>query len=209
MNYLQQKKHALISVCQPKATPYIWDYTLFPLTFNDVGFSVNEYLTNPFVLTSNGYEINSLTPAAWRANEIYCKNFNKEQYDIILNIDRSIGKLRILNNLQLSIYVPFYNGKRCNLLLTNNSIYYQNLSFNQKTISNNFGDFNSIKLTIRNNMITFYKGNHLSNWVKIVSWDSTNYQFWTNSNFSILFQATEANQNKSLLIKHFSIANIK
>lgn len=208
MNYLQQKKRAIISA-KKQITPNIWDYTLYPITFEQVNGSYdisNSHIIEP-QLTKNGYLISCLSPVLYGSTFWTMKLNEYSKYRIIIGLDKGMSNLSSLYFTPV-ICIPFVNGKSCRLYVQNNNIYYANAKYINIFLCNFSSNYNYIKILIYENDILIYGGTNLNNFNYIGKYDMNGKQYFYDKNPRSLFQASAINKDTYITLKHYEVIKI-
>ena len=204
MNYLQQKKQSMISA--KGLIPNIWDYTLYPITFEQVNgsYTVSPYHKIKPQLTENGYLISNMSASAYSSIIWKMKLTEYSKYQIIIGLDKEILKLM---NLYITpiIEIPFENRKSCLLYLHNNSIFVANTDYIQTFLCSFSVTYTYIKIIIDENYILIYGGTNLNNFNYIGKYNMNEKQYFNSKNVSFYVQASEINKDTYITLKHYEV----
>lgn len=208
MNYLQQKKQAIISAIQ-KITPNIWDYTLYPITFEQV----NGYYTVPSPhniapqLTKDGYLISNMSTVLYNSTRWGMKLDEYSKYRIIIGLDKGISNLISLY-IQPIICILFVNGKSCRLYIKDNKIYYVDANYYNYFLCNFSQNYNYIKILVYENDILIYGGTNLNNFNYIGKYNMNAKQYFNDKNIEFLVQSLKINMDTYITLKHYEAIKI-
>ena len=208
MSYLQQKKRAIISARQ-QVTPNIWDYELYPITFEQVHGSYTVPSSHNIApkLTKNGYLISNLSTVMYSSTTWTMKLNEYSKYRIIIGLDKGISNL---DNLFINpiIEIPFVNGKSCMLYLYSNKIFYADANYRNYFLCNFSQNYNYIKILIYENDILIYGGTNLNNFNYIGKYNMNEKQYFNGEIVSFLVQASYINKDTYITLKHYEAIKI-
>lgn len=208
MDYLKQKKRAIISAKQ-QVIPNIWDYELYPITFEQVNGSYivpSSYKIAP-QLTKKGYLISNLTTVMYNSTTWKMGLDEYYKYRIIIGLDKGISNLSSLYMTPI-IQIPFANGKSCMLYLENNKIFYANAKYYKYFLCDFSQSYNYIKILIYENDILIYGGTNLNNFNYIGKYNMNEKQYSNAKIVNFLVQASYINKDTYITLKHYEVIKI-